>query len=157
MESKEKFLSFNLGTTDTAVISLQNITEVLQVSLSEICAVPQLPNSVLGIYNWRGEMLWLVDLEEMLGYTALSKNLKNISRMMAIILENDGQYMGLLVRQLMDIEWLDITEMKEPYPELFSAKLSSFLQGYFINKSEEILFNLDALKIIDARMWKTHN
>ena len=132
-------------------------TRVKQVSLSEICAVPQLPNSVLGIYNWRGEMLWLVDLEEMLGYTALSKNLKNISRMMAIILENDGQYMGLLVRQLMDIEWLDITEMKEPYPELFSAKLSSFLQGYFINKSEEILFNLDALKIIDARMWKTHN
>ncbi|MHC5830824.1 MAG: chemotaxis protein CheW, partial [Nostoc sp.] len=50
METKEKFLSFNLGVMDTAVISLQHITEVLQVSLPEICGVPEMPNSVLGIY-----------------------------------------------------------------------------------------------------------
>lgn len=157
METKEKFLRFNLGTNDTAVISLKNITEVLQVSLSEICAVPQLPNSVLGIYNWRGEMLWLVDLEEMLGYTALLKHSNNLSKMMAIILEHDGQYMGLLVRQLMDIEWLDMTEIKEPYSELFSASISPFLQGYFINQSEEILFNLDGVKILSAPLWRIHN
>ena len=67
METKQKFLSFNLGSRDQAVIDLQHISEVLRISLAEICVVPQMPNCVLGIYSWRGEMLWMVDIEEMLG------------------------------------------------------------------------------------------
>ncbi|XHR79986.1 MAG: chemotaxis protein CheW [Gloeotrichia echinulata GP01] len=157
METKEKFLSFNLGGNDTAVISLRHITEVVQVSLSDICGVPQLPNCVLGIYNWRGEMLWLVDLEEMLGYTPLLKDSNTLAKMMAIVLENEGQYLGLLVRQLMDIEWLDTNEMKDPYPELFYPALSPFLDGYFIRNNQEILFNLNALSIIKSPMWDIHN
>ncbi|MBD2563303.1 MULTISPECIES: chemotaxis protein CheW [Nostoc] len=157
METKEKFLSFNLGVSDTAVISLQHITEILQVSLPEICGVPQMPNSVLGIYNWRGEMLWLVDLESMLGYPPISQGSNLLSRMMAIVLENKGKYLGLLVRQLIDIEWLDTKQIKPQTPELFYPKISPFLQGYFINSSEDIIFSLDAITIIQASIWGIHN
>ncbi|MDM9581578.1 MULTISPECIES: chemotaxis protein CheW [unclassified Nostoc] len=157
METQEKFLSFNLGVTDTAVISLQHIAEVLQVSLPEICGVPQMPSSVFGIYNWRGEMLWLVDLEAMLGYPPISQESNLVSKMMAIVLENKGKYLGLLVRQLIDIEWLDTKEMKPASAELFYPKISPFLQGYFINDSEEIIFNLDATTIIQSPGWGIHN
>lgn len=157
METKEKFLSFNLGVMDTAVISLQHITEVLQVSLPEICGVPEMPNSVLGIYNWRGEMLWLVDLEAMLGYPPISQGANLLSIMMGIVLENKGKYLGLLVRQLIDIEWLDTKEMKPATSELFYPKSSPFLQGYFINDSDQMIFNLDAITIIQAPMWGIHN
>ncbi|WP_042341860.1 chemotaxis protein CheW [Calothrix sp. PCC 7507] len=157
MENKQKFLSFNLGVKDTSVISLQHITEVLKISLTEVCSVPQMPNCVLGIYNWRGEMLWLVDLEEMLGYPPLLQDLDSVSKMMAIILESDGKYLGLLVRQLMDIEWLDTNQMKAQSTELFYPAMSPFLQGYFINSTEEIVFNLDAPAIIQASLWGLHN
>ncbi|MDZ7952400.1 chemotaxis protein CheW [Nostoc sp. DedQUE09] len=157
METQEKFLSFNLGVTDTAVISLRHIAEVLQVSLPEICGVPQMPSSVLGIYNWRGEMLWLVDLEAMLGYPPISPGSNLVSKMMAIVLENKGKYLGLLVRQIIDIEWLDAKEMKATNTELFYPKISPFLQGYFINDSEEIIFNLDATTIIQSSAWGIHN
>jgi len=157
LETKEKFLSFNLGVMDTAVISLQHITEVLQISLPEICGVPEMPSSVLGIYNWRGEMLWLVDLEAMLGYPPISQSSNLLSIMMGIVLENKGKYLGLLVRELIDIEWLDTKEMKPATTELFYPKSSPFLQGYFINDSEEMIFNLDALTIIQAPMWGIHN
>lgn len=157
METKEKFLSFNLGAMDTAVISLQHITEVLQVSLPEICGVPEMPHSVLGIYNWRGEMLWLVDLEAMLGYPPISQGANLLSIMMGIVLENKGKYLGLLVRQLIDIEWLDTKEMKPATSELFYPKSSPFLQGYFINNLDQMIFNLDAITIIQAPMWGIHN
>jgi positive phototaxis protein PixI len=150
LETKEKFLSFNLGVKDTAVISLQHITEVLQVSLPEICGVPQMPSSVLGIYNWRGEMLWLVDLEAMLGYPPISQGANLLSIMMAIVLENKGKYLGLLVRKLIDIEWLDTKQMKSATAELVYPKISPFLRGYFINDSEDMIFNLDAIKLIQA-------
>ena len=157
METKQKFLSFNLGTNDLAVMPLQHIAEVLQVTLTEICCVPQMPNCVLGIYNWRGEMLWLVDLEEMLGYPPLLQGSNLVSKMMAIVLENDGKYLGLLVRQLIDIEWLNLENMKAPSAELFYSAMSPFIESYFMNTEEEIVFNLDALAIIQSPIWENHN
>ncbi|WP_017651907.1 chemotaxis protein CheW [Fortiea contorta] len=157
LETQQKFLSFKLGAKETAVISLQYITEVLQISLTEICGVPQMPNCVLGIYNWRGEMLWLVDLEEILGYSSLFSDLDSATKMMAIILKHDDKYLGLLVRQLNDIEWLDTEEMKKPSTELFYPSMLPFLHGYFIKSAEEVIFHLDALSILQASLWRIHN
>jgi positive phototaxis protein PixI len=157
LNTEQKYLSFNLGAKDTAVISLQCITEVLPVSLAEICGVPQMPSCVLGIYNWRGEMLWLVDLEDMLGYPPLSQAGKLLSKMMAIVVENEGKSLGLLVRQLMDIEWLNTKQIKSPNSELFSPEILSLLQGYFINDSEDMIISLDATAIIQSSMWGIHN
>jgi positive phototaxis protein PixI len=157
LEKQQKFLSFNLGVRDTAVISLEQITEVLQISLADICVVPQMPSYILGVYNWRDEMLWLVDLDEMLGYPPLSQTANMLVKMMAIVLEENGKYLGLLVRQLMDIEWLDTDQMKAPSTELFSSSLSPFLQGYFINDDERMMFNLDAEAILHSPAYAHHN
>ncbi|WP_414550131.1 chemotaxis protein CheW [Anabaena sp. CCY 0017] len=157
MDNKQKFLSLNLGARDTAVISLQEITEVFQVSLADICGVPQMPSCVLGIYNWRGEMLWLVDLEEMLGYPPVLQGANFLSNMMAVVLEREGKYLGLLVRSLMDIEWLDTNEIKTPSAELFYPAMSPFLKGYFINSSEEMVLSLDATAIIQSPIWAINN
>lgn len=157
MNSEQKFLSFNLGAKDTAVISLQHITEVLQVSLTEICGVPQMPSCVLGIYNWRGEMLWLVDLQDMLGYTPLSQGVNFLSKMMALVVQNEGKSLGILVRQLIDIELLDTKQIKLPNAELFSRQMSDLLEGYFINDSEEMIIAVDAAAIIQAPIWEIHN
>lgn len=157
METKEKFLSLNLGAKDTAVISLETITEVFQVSLADICSVPQMPNCVLGIYNWRGEMLWLVDLEEMLGYAPLLQGTNSLSHLMAVVLEREGKYLGLLVRSLMDIEWLDINQIKPVSAELFYPSMSPFLKGYFINDGDEMILNLDATAIIQSPIWAINN
>ncbi len=158
MDTKEeKFLSFNLGVKDTAIISLQNVTEILPVSLNDVCSVPQMPSSVFGIYNWRGEMLWLIDLEEMLGYLPYSYGSNFVSKMMAIILEKEGKSLGLLVRQIMDIEEFNVQKMKPPSSELVSQEIVPFLQGYFINSSEEMIVNLDASAILQSPLWSIHN
>jgi positive phototaxis protein PixI len=157
LEREQKFLSFNLGSNDKAVILLQQVTEVIQVSLAEICCIPQMPDSTLGIYNWRGEMLWLVDLEDMLGYAPLSQTSNVIAKMMAIVVQSEGKYLGLLVRHLMDIEWLNREQLKPPETQLFSSDILPFLEGYFISNSEELIIGLDAAAIVHAPMWAVHN
>ncbi len=157
LETQQKFLSFYLGIKDTAVIPLQHIIEVFQISLMEICAVPQMPGCVLGTYNWRGEMLWVVDLEEMLGYTPVSNEINLFSKLMAIVLQCEGKSLGLLVRQLMDIELLDPTQIKYPESQIFSSDISPFIQGYFINYSEDMIISLDASAIVQSSIWKSYN
>ncbi len=157
METKQKFLSFSLGVRDTAVIPLEQITEVVQIPLTEICGVPQMPNCVVGIYNWRGEMLWLVDLEEMLGYPPLLQGSNFLSKMMVLVLEHEGKYLGILIRQLIDIDWLDTQRMKQPSEEVFYPEMTPFLRGYFINDAEQMIFNLDASAMLQTSLWTTHN
>jgi len=157
LDTEQTFLTFQLGTKDAAVLSLANITEVLQVSLSEICGVPQMPNYVTGIYNWRGEMLWLIDLEEMLGYSSITKNSSLISKIIAIVVQHEGKSLGLLVRQLMDIENFDASQIKPANTELFSPDTYSLLQGYFIGTNEEMIISLDALAILKSPSWNIHN
>jgi positive phototaxis protein PixI len=157
LETKQKFLSFSLGVRDTAVIPLEQITEVVQIPLTEICGVPQMPNCVVGIYNWRGEMLWLVDLEEMLGYPPLLQGSNFLSKMMALVLEHEGKYLGILIRQLIDIDWLDTQRMKQPSEEVFYPEMTPFLRGYFINDAEQMIFNLDASAMLQTSLWTTHN
>ncbi|BAZ10269.1 purine-binding chemotaxis protein cheW [Calothrix sp. NIES-4071] len=156
-EQDQKFLTFHLGDKDTAVISLSNITEVLQVSPLEICGVPQMPSCVAGIYNWRGEMLWLIDIENMLGYESLAKNHNITSKMMAVVVRKEDKYLGLLVRQLMDIESFDRDSLKPANLDLFSHEIASFLEGYFIDLNEKMIISLDAKSIIDSPMWSIHN
>ncbi|MDD1457081.1 chemotaxis protein CheW, partial [Dolichospermum sp. ST_sed7] len=148
---------FSLGVNDTAVIPLEQITEVVQIPLTEICGVPQMPNCVVGIYNWRGEMLWLVDLEEMLGYPPLLQGSNLLSKIMALVLEHEGKYLGILIRQLIDIDGLDTQEMKQASGKVFYPEMTPFLQGYFINDSEQMIFNLNASAMLQNSMWTTHN
>ncbi|NET02796.1 MAG: purine-binding chemotaxis protein CheW [Sphaerospermopsis sp. SIO1G2] len=157
METKQKFLSFHLGLEDQAVITLDYIAEVLQVSLSQICVVPQMPKCVLGIYSWRGEMLWLVDLEEKLGYPSVLQSSSLITKMMVIVIKHKGKHLGLMVRQLTDIEWLDPQEMKIPSQDLFYPAMTPFLQGYITNGAEKMVFFLDAISIIKSPAWEHHN
>ena len=157
MENKQKYLSFNLGATDTAVIQLEDIIEVIPISFTEICSVPQMHNCILGIYNWRGEMLWVIDLEQMLGYTAITQEAHLISKMMVIIVQAQGKSLGLLVRKLIDIHWLDTDFMKSPESELFKSEVIPVLRGYFINDSEEMIINLDANAIVTSPVLEKYS
>ncbi|MBO3464175.1 chemotaxis protein CheW [Aetokthonos hydrillicola Thurmond2011] len=148
--TEQKFLSFQLGEKDTAVIPLDDTTEVLPVSLGEICRLPQMPPWVLGIYNWRSEMLWLVELEERLGYkpTFIRSNFEPIN--MAIVVQIQGKYLGLIVRKLLDVELLDASEMNPPESSLFNPQIYRLIKGYFINDSEGMMIRLDVASIFNA-------
>lgn len=157
VKTDEKFLTFYLGNKETAVISLTNITEVFQISQNDICGVPQMPNCIQGIYNWRGEMLWLVDLEAMLGYNSLGYRSNSTAKMMVIVVQHEGKYLGLLVRQLMDIEWLKSEKMKPANSQLFSQEILPFLRGYFIDDSEQMIIAVNPESIFNAPGWQIHN
>jgi positive phototaxis protein PixI len=157
LETKQKFLSFNLGAKDTALFSLEHVAEVLQVSLGEMTVVPQMPTCVLGVHNWRGEMLWLIDLEAMLGYPPLLQSVNFVSKIMTVVLENEGKYLGILVRQLTDIEWVDIQQIKPASTELFYPEMLPFLQGYLLSESQQMVLVLNALTIIQSPLWGIHN
>ena len=70
-DTRRRFLRFKLSGTDGALLPLQDIAEVMQLDALAILPVPDMPRWLLGVCNWRGEILWLTDLNAMVGNSPL--------------------------------------------------------------------------------------
>ncbi|MFB2983061.1 chemotaxis protein CheW [Microseira sp. BLCC-F43] len=150
LEEGEKFLRFQLGAEGIALLPLNIIKQVMQVSVNEILPVPQMPGCVLGIYNWRGEMLWLVDLGQLVGFPPLVSS----ENVMAIAIQIQDKTLGLVVRQINDIDRHRLDQINLPAIGLFAPELMPYLQGYLIKANQEVLMLLNGSAIANAPLWQ---
>lgn len=124
----QKFLHFNLSNDLAALIKVEDIAEVLHIPKSKILPIPQMPQCVLGIYNWRDEMLWNIALDNLLGLSPV--NSPEVATLSVIVAVIDGEYLGLVVTQVNEIEWHDLDAIQPPRAQLFPAQVLPFMQGY---------------------------
>lgn len=163
-ESKQQFLRFHLVPDTTAILPLHQITEVLTMAVGEIMPIPHMPVWVMGVYNWRGEILWMVDLGYLVGLTPWYQQVTNDSTYTTIVIQsmqqvrspqqvgNSGtgkKQLGLVVNRVEDMEQChpeEIQSLPATTPELVP-----FLRGSWQNANGEVLLVMDSDAII-ARM-----
>lgn len=134
-DNRQRLLSFPIGKYGNSVIALEQITEILRVNLDEILGVPETPSSVLGAYNWRGEMLWLIDLEHMIGGSSLYEQVPLSQQPIAIVIQLDNYCFGIVVKSVNEVELHDTTQIIPAKPGSFSTQLLPFITGYLPNGS----------------------
>lgn len=162
----QQFLRFHLMPDTTALLPVHQMTEVLTMASSEIVPIPGMPAWVMGVHNWRGEILWMVDLGYLLGLTPLYQQATSRSTYTAIVVRSaqqvpsrqqagrqntDGKMLGLLVSRVEDMEWCDPDLIQSPPEATVAPELVPFLRGYWLKPNGEILVVLDGNSII-ARM-----
>ncbi len=135
----EKFLRFYLTGEDTVLMPVADIAGVTEVTASDILPVPDLPQFVLGICSWRGEMLWVVDLADWLGRSPLQWEDAVQTKVLAIFVESENQQLGLVVRDIDDIENHDRAQIQSPPPGLFPEAAMPYLQGYIAARASMVL------------------
>ena len=152
-DSRQKFLRFSLGEHDSGLLLLKQISEVIGVSVTEILPVPEMPSCVLGIYNWRGEMLWLIDLEHLVGFPPLSRLARGLASLMTMVIQVDGQSVGLVVQYVNDIELQDAQQLQPASAGLFPPELLPFVKGYLPGANGTVL---DTEAIARSPLWQVH-
>ncbi|MGF1540442.1 MAG: chemotaxis protein CheW [Pleurocapsa sp.] len=160
-----KFLQFQLGSKeknyqsaaqgDIALLDTEVVTEVITIASESILPVPQMFYCVLGIYSWRSEMLWIVDLENLLGYPPpLSQEGEN-RELLVMVVQFQGQSIGLVVSRIDNLIERDLQQLKPSSPEIFSEDVLPFLHGYFTSQNNDIVMLLDAEEIFHFFSIKT--
>lgn len=129
-DNRQRLLSFPIGTFGNSLISLEQITEIMRINLDDILSVPDTPSSVLGAYNWRGEMLWLIDLEHIIGGTSLYEQIPLSQQPIVIVLQVDNYCFGMVVKSVNEIELHDIRQILPAKIGSFSPQLLPFIAGY---------------------------
>ena len=152
-EPGERFLRFHLSPEDTALLPVRDIAGVTAVSASEILPVPELPACVLGIYSWRGETLWLVDLPAQLNLDSPYEASAAWEEAIAIVVEDEGKLLGLVVSAISEIEQHDPRLVRSPPPGVFPTPLMPYVAGYLVASTSIVL---SARALVGDVRWQQH-
>lgn len=144
----KRFLRFRCG-EESALLPVDYIQEVLSVRPAALLPVPHAHPCALGLYNWRGEMLWAIDLDRLLGFAPLYQAVAADDEVGIIVARTDGRTLGLTVRAVETIEQHDWQKLQPP-GGLFSAELLAYVEGYLTAANSIIL---SAPAIVRAPVW----
>ena len=159
-EHLSQFLRFHLLPDMTAVLPVEQLTEILKVSFNQITPIPHLPSWVMGVHNWRGDVLWLIDLGDLLGLPPWHQQAQVPSIGSFIVLDACQQQssaespleqlsLGLLVDRIDDIEWLNTDHLQSPVNAMMTDRLAPFIGGYWLDQRGDMLTLLDGDVILD--------
>lgn len=106
------YLSLNLLHTDrvfrSILIPSQQVIEIVALTLSQISPVPDVESPVMGIYPWRGEILWVMDGNALLGGSAIHEQRDRIPvRYSVLMIQESGEHLGILVPGVGNLVRLD--------------------------------------------------
>jgi positive phototaxis protein PixI len=152
-EIQEQFLQVSLLPDVTALLPTRPLAEVLSIAAAEITPIPHMSDWMMGVFNWRGEILPLVDLSYLGGLTPLYQKAIASNYTVVVLQTQDSdsksmesQILGLVVNGVGNIEWC-APDLIQTLPTTLNPQLGKFLRGYYSKPNEEILavFELDAL------------
>lgn len=160
-EKQEQFLRLHLEPETKIILPIQQLTEVLRISQGAVVPIPQMPSWVIGVYNWRGEILWMVDLGQLIGlHSWQTQQLDNSNYTVVVISEtvsgspnnnnSEQKTLGLIVPRIEDLEWCDPNSIQSPPGTAVTPEIAPFLWGYWLKPNGEMLLALNGNAIIET-------
>ena len=155
-----QYLKFGLYPDTKAMLPIEQITEILKIKLARIMPIPQMPAWIMGVYNWRGEILWTVDIAQMLGLSSGEWLQHQRSKQTIIVLSPDRQetnkiHLGLVVAGVEDLENCSPAAIQSNLDPKGNSQLNSFARGYWLEPSGAMVLALEG-KAIAAAMPAHH-
>lgn len=146
----QRCLRFPLG-EDSALVPLEQVTEIINVNSVDLLPVPAMPRWVLGICNWRGEMLWLIDFNQVVGYSSVLQDEPTPTALTAIVIQINYQFIGIAVPQVNDIEQHNLQQLQPVIAGLFPSSLLPLVLGILSDCCDPVV-NLKAVTL--SPIWK---
>lgn len=127
-------------------INVMQVQEVLRHT--EIAPVPGAPDYVLGIINLRGNVVTVIDTRRR--FALMDREIDDNTRI--VIIEVDGQVVGLLVDSVAEVVYLRESEI-EKAPEVGNDESSKYIQGV-VTRDKELLILVDVNKLLSTEEWQ---
>ncbi len=128
-KSKLKISRFSVFTISEKLfgIELSDVNEV--ITLPKISKIPSSPKNILGVFNLRGTILTLLEINDTLGISGQEPDEEN----MVLITDHFNQKVGILVEKVLDVINVDESEIQLPSRDM-SQKMAKNIIGYYENE-----------------------
>jgi positive phototaxis protein PixI len=146
-QSLDQFLTFALAPEQQALLPTQQLLEIVKVNLSQLTAIAGISTSVMGVYNWRGDVIWVVDLASMLGYKPLYAQEyaqgKFQDKCHIIFVRSQDHVLGFAVSQVGQMIRCDTATIQTSGFSFTNPAMMKACRGYWLNGSNETFLVLD--------------
>lgn len=148
-QSVQSYLRLRLSDAAIAVIPTIEAQEVVMVNPHQLTLMPNMPSTVLGLFNHRNRVVWMIDLPQLLGFPALSFDLRQYA---VVVIQVAGQLLGLAIQQVEGLSRLDPSSIQSPVGAV-EASLVPYLRGCYLY-DQELLLVLDSAAIANSSNLK---
>jgi positive phototaxis protein PixI len=149
----EQFLTFSLGQDEQqALLATSQLLEIVRVNLSQITPIAGIAPYVMGVYNWRGDVIWVIDLASMLGYKPLyaQEQSKFQDKCNVIFLRTQDMVIGLAVSQVGQMIKCDISKIQTTGLTFTNPVMHQACRGYWLTANSDTFLVLDGNAIAQA-------
>ncbi|WOD37660.1 chemotaxis protein CheW [Nodosilinea sp. E11] len=85
--SEAQFLQVTLNGDLPLLLPGANLVEILKLAIGQVVPMFEMAPWVMGIYNWRGDMLWVADLGHFLGFAPWYNQAEAATRHTVVVLK----------------------------------------------------------------------
>lgn len=139
------YLKFNLGAKIPVVVPMTYVREAMSRSLQHLTPMPEMPPYVLGLMHRQAQVLWAIDLAQLLNVGHINAHLAEQD---FIILQVGSTAFAIAVHQIHGSTWLSAEEI-QPSLSQANGRFSQYLNGCVL-KQQEVMFVLDAEAIVQS-------
>ena len=134
-----QIVTFRLG-EDLFAADINDVERVLRYT--EPTPVPNVPEWVQGVIEYRSQVVPVIDLRVRFELTASAPN--NMTRL--IVLSSEGQWIAAVVDAVLEVVPIDATQLAPP-PPLFKGLSAEFLRG-ILRRKERLIIVLDIARLL---------
>jgi purine-binding chemotaxis protein CheW len=148
----ELHLRFFLNSGSEFALSATGIKEVMNQPPDRITPIPNASPLLLGTINLRGQVIWVGDLGQFLGDSALLNTQRQEIPIIAI--EDKEIILGLAIDKIGEMQWLDVAQIQ--MPTNIPNHIAPFIRGEWVfdpESSDPPLRLLDPGAILGAVRW----
>lgn len=121
------------------------------VTFPKLTKVPNVNESVLGVFNLRGQIFSVIDIRLMLKLPGTPVR----DDKLVVIVEDDEYAFGIVVDKVMDVTNIDSNKIQIPTRET-PVRMAQYLDGYFDHKKFGMIFLLDISALTNAKELKSY-
>jgi positive phototaxis protein PixI len=143
----EMFLRLQLDRQTTAVVPMLHTQEAIVLPAGRVSVVPNLPSPVMGLFNRRSSLLWLVDLPEILGLEPIDRHVQSYD---IALLKVGHTPLAVAVRSIMGVIRFAKDEISSPIGS-FNPAFTPYLNGWIL-RDQELVLVLDPEAIVNAKV-----
>jgi positive phototaxis protein PixI len=148
-ETGQRFLGFALQEY-FALLTLGKLQGAIDIPLSDILPMPQMPPHLLGIVNWRGKSTWVADLSQLMGGEYYTQRSPQATKATLLMVQAGDATVGLVVDRTIAVAVYDTTKALPINENLFPNRMSRFLDGYFIDPQDRTWALINLSEIFQA-------
>lgn len=149
---KQAYLSFVLD-EEIFALSVHKVLEVLE--FQKITKVPNTPDYIHGVINFRGDILPVVDTRTKFNLPPEIDNSKKVIIVLEIKVKDKTSYLGAIADGVRDVMNVDVNSIKA-VPDIGNAYNTEFLegmikteQGFIMILNIDKVFSVEEINLID--------